>query len=160
MRPLLASLIVLTAMGVGAAAQPVDRPDFSGAWTMDPSRSESAAQGQANPVQIVITQAKSSLTIQTTRDGKADVAAYPIGERPTMSTEVTGQRRAFWDGPTLVNEGSVDVQDRTVAFQEARTLSADKSEMVVETTLKLEHGYELRGAQTVVKGKNVFVRSR
>lgn len=77
-----------------------------------------------------------------------------------MSTEVTGERRAFWDGPALVNEGSVDVQDRTVAFLEARTLSADKSEMTVETTLKMEHGYELKGAQTVVKGKNVFIRAR
>ena len=73
---------------------------------------------------------------------------------------MTGVRRAFWDGPTLVNEGSVDVQDRTVAFQESRMLSADSQEMVVETTLKLEHGYELKGTQTVVKGKNVFVRSR
>lgn len=160
MRPLIASLIVLTLVRFGAVAQPVDRPDFSGAWTMDPSRSESAAQGQPNPVQLVITQAKSTLQVQTTRNGKTDVQAYPIGERPTMSTEVTGQRRAFWDGATLVNEGSVDVQDRTVAFQESRMLSADKSEMVVETTLKLEHGYELKGAQTVVKGKNVFVRSR
>jgi hypothetical protein len=100
------------------------------------------------------------MKIETTRDGKTDVLKYPFAERPTMSTEVTGVRRAFWDGPTLVNEGSVDVQDRTVAFQESRMLSADSQEMVVETTLKLEHGYELKGTQTVVKGKNVFVRSR
>ena len=32
--------------------------------------------------------------------------------------------------------------------------------MVVETTLKVEHGYELKGGQTIVTGKNVFVRSR
>ncbi len=70
-------------------------------------------------------------------------------------------RRAFWDGPTLVNEGSMDIQDKTVAFHESRMLSADEAEMVVETTLKLEHGYEPeKGTQTVVKGRNVFVRGR
>ena len=32
--------------------------------------------------------------------------------------------------------------------------------MIVETILKIEHGYELKGGQTIVTGKNVFVRSR
>jgi hypothetical protein len=161
MRATTLGLLALTLMGVGAIAQPAPRPDFSGAWTMDPARSESAAQGQATgQVTVTIAQTGSELKIETTRDGKTTAARYPLGERPTMSTEVTGMRRAFWDGPTLVNEGSVDIQDKTVAFHEARMLSADKAEMTVETTLKLEHGYELKGTQTVVKGKNVFVRGR
>jgi hypothetical protein len=73
---------------------------------------------------------------------------------------VTGERRAFWDGTTLVNEGSKDIQGKTIAFREARTASADGAEMIVETTLKLEHGYEMKGVQTVVTGKNLYVRGR
>lgn len=60
----------------------------------------------------------------------------------------------------LVNEGPVDVNGQTVAFREERVPSAGGTEMVVETTLKIEHGYELKGAQTIVTGKNVYVRSR
>lgn len=161
MRTITLGLFALMLLGAGAIAQPSQHPDFSGVWTMDPARSESAAQDQPiGPVRVAITQSGSEMKIETTRNGKTDVLRYPFAERPTMSTEVTGARRAFWDGPALVNEGSVDIQDRTVAFQESRILSADNQEMVVETTLKLEHGYELKGAQTVVRGKNIFVRSR
>ena len=159
MRSAIAGLLVLTLSGVCASAQSL--PNFTGVWTMDPARSESAAQGQApSMVRVTIAQTGSELKIETIRDGKTSVATYQLGERPTMSTEVTGMRRAFWDGPSLVNEGSVDIQDKTVAFQESRMLSADNAEMTVETTLKLEHGYELKGTQTVVKGKNVFIRGR
>lgn len=159
MRSAIAGLLVMTLGSVCASAQSL--PNFTGVWTMDPARSESAAQGQApGVVRVVITQTGSELKIETIRDGKSNVATYQLGERPIMSTEVTGTRRAFWDGPTLVNEGSVDIQDKTVAFHESRMLSADEAEMVVETTLKLEHGYELKGTQTVVKGRNVFVRGR
>jgi hypothetical protein len=161
MRSIIAGLVVLTMSCVCVCAQPTPRPNFSGVWTMDPARSESAAQGQAPVVvRVAITQTDSDLKIETIRDGKSNIASYPLGERPTMSTEVTGMRRAFWDGPSLVNEGSMDIQDKTVAFHESRILSADQAEMVVETTLKLEHGYELKGTQTVVKGRNVFVRGR
>jgi hypothetical protein len=59
----------------------------------------------------------------------------------------------------LVDEGSVDINGQTIAFRERRTRSAGGAEMVVETTLKIEHGYELKGAQTIVTGKNVYVRS-
>ena len=60
----------------------------------------------------------------------------------------------------LVDEGSVDINGQTIGFREARTSASAGTEMVVETTLKVEHGYELKGGQTIVTGKNVFVRSR
>jgi hypothetical protein len=137
------------------------RPDFSDVWTMDNDRSESAAQGQPiGVVTVAISQTGSVLQVETTRDGKKEIATYRIVARPSATTEESGERRAFWDGPVLVDEGSVDIQGQTVGFREARTLDAGGAEMVVETTLKIEHGYELKGAETIVIGKNVYVRGR
>ena len=144
-----------------AQAIPATTPDFSGVWKMDKERSESAAQDQpTGDVIVAITQTGSVLKVETTRDGKKELAIYPIGARPSTTVEVSGVRRAYWDGPVLIDEGSVDIEGRTIAFREARAPSADGAEMVVETTLKIEHGYELKGGQTVVTGKNVYVRNR
>jgi hypothetical protein len=144
-----------------AQAIPATTPDFSGLWKMDKERSESAAQDQpTGDVIVAITQTGSILKVETTRDGKKELATYPIGDRPTTTMELSGVRRAYWDGPVLIDEGSVDIEGRTIAFREARAPAVDGAEMVVETTLKIEHGYELKGGQTVVTGKNVYVRNR
>ncbi len=144
-----------------AQANSTTQPDFSGVWTMDNDRSESAAQGQPIGVVIVaIIQTGSMLQVETTRDGKKEIAIFSISERPSATTEVGGERRAFWDGPALIDEGSVDIEGQTVGFREARMTAADGAEMIVETTLKIEHGYELKGAKTIVTGKNVYLRGR
>ncbi len=167
MRPTIPHIATVTlalwAMPVKLVAQPppVPTPNFSGVWTMDKNRSELAAQEQpTGDVIVAIAQTESILRVETIRDGKKDIAIYPIGARPVATTEVSATRRAFWDGPVLVDEGSVDINGQTIGFREARAPASAGSEMVVETTLKIEHGYELKGGQTIVTGKNVFVRSR
>lgn len=161
MRPVIIGIAIAALFASAAGGQPVSRSDFSGVWTMDRTRSESAAQEQpVGVVRLAITQTATTLAVETTRDGKPELVTYPIGEPPSAPMEVRGLRRAFWDGTALVNEGSVDIRGQTIAFREVRIPAADGAEMVVETTLKVEHGYELRGAQTIVTGKNVYVRSR
>ena len=143
-----------------AQTTPVPAPDFSGVWTMDWTRSEAAAQEQpAGNIIVTIAQTPVSLTIETVRDGTKETAIYPIEAQVSDTAQVTGKRRAYFDGSALVDEGSVDINGQTIAFREGRTRSAGGAEMVVETTLKIEHGYELKGAQTIVTGKNVYVRS-
>ena len=134
--------------------------NFTGMWKMDESRSELAAQDQpVGEFTIAITQTGSVLKVETTRDGKKDTAMYPFVAHPTATTnEWNGTPRAYWEGAALVDEGSLDIDGQSVGFREARTSSPDGSEMVVETTLKIQHGYELKGGQTIVSGKNVFVR--
>jgi hypothetical protein len=135
--------------------------EFSGVWKMDSNRSESAAQDQpVREVVVAITQTGSVLRIETSRDGKKETAIYPVGPRPSVSTDLSGTPRAYWDGAVLVDEGSIDIDGKTIGFREARTQVSDGSEMIVETTLKVEHGYELKGGQTIVSGKDIFVRKR
>jgi len=166
MRPIIAHIIFVTLAACfcpgNAIAQTVPvSVDFSGVWQMDNARSEAVAQDQpVSDVVVAISQTGSILKVETTRDGTKDTAIYPIGEPPTNTTEVTGKARAFWEGPVLVDEGSLDVNGKTIGFREARTAASDGSEMIVETTLKVEHGYEVKGSQTIVSGKNVFVRRR
>ena len=47
---------------------------------------------------------------------------------------------------------------QTVTTKETRQLSADGSEMLVETMLIVQHGYPLRGTPNYGAGKDVFVR--
>jgi hypothetical protein len=144
-----------------AQTAPVSAPDFSGLWTMDRTRSEAAAQEEpAGDTIVTISQTAATLKIESIRNGKKEIAIYPFESRPSDPKEVSGRRRAYWDGPILVDEGSVDINGQTIAFREGRTPSADGAEMVVETTLKIDHGYELKGAQTIVSGKNIYIRSR
>jgi hypothetical protein len=167
MRPIIKRITILTlATGIfpGAlAAQTTSAPlsNFSGVWRMDNARSESAMQDQpVEDVIVSITQTGSMLRVETSRDGKREIAIYPFVARPSDTGELSGIPRAFWEGPILVDEGSLDVNGKTIGFRETRTAASDGSEMVVETTLKVEHGYDAKGAQTIVSGKNVFMRRR
>lgn len=165
MRPIFLCIAIVTLAlwqspsELAAQTKPVARPDFSGTWKMDRARSEAAAQDQpVGDITVTITQTGSILTIKTIRDGASETAIYPIEARPSRPTEDIATRRAFWDGPRLVDEGSVDINGQTIGFREVRRRTLGGAEMEVQTTLKIEHGYELKGAQTVVTGKNVFIR--
>jgi hypothetical protein len=165
MRPLTLCIAIAICFGGAswaAVAQTalLAHPNFSGVWVMDATRSESAAEDQAANAVIAITHTESLLKVETMRDGKKEVATYPIQVPPTDAAELSAVRRAYWNGPMLVDEGSVDINSRTIGYREARTQGASSDEMIVETTLKIEHGYEVKGAQTVVTGKNVYLRRR
>jgi len=142
--------------------------DFSGTWTMDLTRSEAAAQGTPiGPVTVVIRQGPSEVSIETSRGETKDVVTYlPVGAR---TPDPGGSSGTFkWDGPRLITNLITHVNNQAVTVQETRTLSADATEMTVDVTLVVEHGYQSGGSSVVAstyppnwaKGKNVFVKAR
>lgn len=137
------------------------KPDFSGSWTMDRERSESAMQEQPiGRVTVSITQSGTTLTIEATRDGKPEVTTYTIEELPNGPGVIgAGTRRAYWDGLKLVTEGAGNVQGQTVSVREARTLNASRTEMTVESTVTVQHGYTFRGAKNYATAKDVYTRT-
>jgi hypothetical protein len=151
------------ALAIVLIAQPMTaaKPDFSGTWTMDRERSESALQEQPiGRVTIAITQTGPNLTIQTTRDGKPEVATYTIEELPNGPGVMgAGTRRAYWEGLKLVTEGAGNVQGQTVSVREARTLNASRTEMTVESTVTVQHGYTFRGAKNYATAKDIYTRT-
>src|SRR5215468_304329 len=96
-----ALLIVTLALPFSAHAQ--GRPDFSGTWSMDRSRSESAMQADPiGPTTVVITQAAGGLQIATTRDSRTATIVYKLDGSP--SPIPGGTATSHWEGTTLVTE--------------------------------------------------------
>ena len=76
MKRLLWTLCIAALIQPGLAAQGL--PDFSGTWTMDLSRSESAAQGpEIGPVKVAIQQSAAEIRIETTRNGTTETVKIP-----------------------------------------------------------------------------------
>lgn len=155
MKHLVLALVVALALPSVAFAQ--GKPDFSGTWAMDPTRSESATQAEPiGPVTVLITQTAAELNIQTTRAQKTTVEIYKLDGSESKIPSGTGKVR--WDGPTLVIETVRDIQGATVTTKELRTLAAGGNEMRVESSLEVQHGYTLKG--TYGTAKDVYKRVR
>jgi hypothetical protein len=133
------------------------KPDFSGTWKMDASRSESAAQREPiGPVTLVITQTANELRIETKRtDGSSAVTHRLDGSEITIPG---GTAKTRWEGTTLVTEVERYVQGQAVTTKETRKLSPDGSEMLVEMYLVVQHGYS--AGPNNASGKDIYVRSR
>ena len=148
---------------IALLAQPTtpSKPDFLGSWTMDRIRSESVtAEQEPGPITMAVLQTDTTLTIEATRSGKAEVTNYVIDARADGPSVIgAGTRRAYWDGPKLITEGAGNVQGQTVSIRATRTLNATGTEMVVETMVAVQHGYTMRGAQTYALVKDVYVRA-
>ena len=161
---LMVCAIVVPCLAVGAQTH----PDFSGTWQMDPTRSEAAAQGAPiGPVTVVIHQTPEELRIETTRNGTTQAIRYlPVGMKAVIHGELAGTFR--WEGPKLHTSAAADINKQAVTFDEIRTLSADGTEMTVEITVVVQHGYQTGGSSVVKSpnapnsstGRNVFVKSR
>jgi hypothetical protein len=128
---------------------------------MDASRSESAAQAEPiGPVTLVIVQTPSDLKIETTRAQGTNTATYKFdGSKVTVSG---GTLTTHWDGVKLVTEGIFDVNGAAVTMTEVRTLTAGGTEMLVDRSVVVQHGYPdtLRGTQNYVGGKDVYVKAK
>jgi hypothetical protein len=150
-----------------AAAPPAD---FSGVWKMDPTRSESAHQDVAvGPVTLLITQSADELTIET-KTGERDKAAIA---NETLTYKLDGSEsaiegnggtpvksKAHWDGVKLVTETARNVQNSTVTTRYVFSLAANGTEMTIEKTLTVQHGYQFPGANNTGTGKDVFVKQK
>ena len=137
------------------------RPDFSGTWTMDPSRSASAVQN--DPIKsksVVIHQSGNELTIERTTDGKTHSVRYKLGAPDSRSAGATANESMwYWDGPRLVTETVGNVSEVTVRTKEVHSLDPTGAELTIETLLVVEHGYTLRGAKNYSSGKDVYKKT-
>jgi hypothetical protein len=158
-----AALLTILMLPVATHAQRT--ADFSGTWAMDLSKSESSQQGTAvKPVTFVITQAPTQVRIETMRGERTENVLYPLGRTSrgttgTSGTSGTGHPEAYWEGDKLVTETQRQVNGYTVTVKEARTLGPTGTEMTVETTVIVQHGYSMPGAKNYGTSKDVFIRT-
>jgi len=162
---ILLSTVCLVALSFTAVLSQT-RTDFSGTWNMDVTRSEAAAQGTPiEPVTVNIRQTPGEVRIETTREGRSEVVRYlPAPDKYAAAAERVGAFR--WDGAKLVTTLVADVNKSAVSVQEVRSLNAAGTEMTVDVSVVVEHGYQTGGSSTLKsqnasnasRGTNVFVK--
>jgi hypothetical protein len=163
---------LLTASMSAAPALAQQKPNFDGAWVMDMTRSESAAQAAnaapRTPIHMTITSSPSSVTIKTTTDGKGESVAYTFDPVTRAAAPDAGQKeertidqaQASWDGASLVTVTIYRVNGMSAKKTETHWLSNNGKEMTVETEMQMQHGYESDGKGPAGYGvaKDVYVR--
>jgi hypothetical protein len=147
------------------------RPNFSGLWDMDSSRSESAHQDvPIGSFSLVIRQTPTEISIETRR---ADNPSSPVASETLVfllsgaertnsaATDHPVKAKAHWDGPKLVAETEREINGATVTTMQVFRLGNDGKELVVEKTLSVQHGYQSPGAaKTSGSGRDVFIRAK
>ena len=152
------STVLAFVIAIASTSHAQGRPDFSGTWSMDLSRSESAMQAEpVGPTTVTIEQTATDLRMTTTRDGKSTTVVYRLDGTPSAIPGGTATSR--WNGSSLVTESVRTIQGQTVTTNETRRLSAN-DELLVESVLVVQHGYTIRGAQNYGSGRDVFTRVR
>jgi hypothetical protein len=147
--------VVGLSLAVNGLAYGQSRPDFSGEWQMDMSRSGSVAQradaSPTTPVRVTIEQTPSHIRIETYRDGERQNLRFVFGETDgafqpagtSGSDELTVQPvHVQWKGEELVTTAVYRVNRMAVKQIQTRRLAEGGREMIVETLLEMQHGYE------------------
>jgi hypothetical protein len=136
-------------------AAPAARPDFSGTWTLDRTRSQSPES-----ITLTITQTATEISIESTRDGTKSVRKYPIEPegKPNPAGLDSSHPRAYWSGDKLVAEGAGNIQGQTVSTRETHSLNGAGTEMTVESIIIVQHGYSFGGTRNYGSAKDVFTR--
>jgi hypothetical protein len=145
-----AAVLFLLANG---AAQAQQKPDFNGTWTMDMSRSESAAQGTdvspRRPVKLVLRQSPADFNVETDRDGTTERLRFVFGHSELPSAVGTNGRKdavepagVEWRGGDLITTTIYRVNGMPVKQIRTHRLAANDREMTVETRVEMQHGYE------------------
>jgi len=136
---------------------PAPRPDFSGAWTMDRSRSQSS-EGAT----LEIKQSAGEIIIVTHTGGKSSSRTYPLETSPHPASETisAGHTHASWDGTKLVTETMSDIKGQTVSYRQLRFLNVSGTEMTVETLTIVQHGYAIKDGKNYSTAKDVYVRAK
>jgi hypothetical protein len=159
-RIVLVMLLTMLTWPITAGAQA--KADFSGTWTMDPTRSESAAQATPiGPVTLVIRQNATELIIETTHGPETYTVIYLLdGSEIANAGAAFGPTRSKsrWDADKLVTESVGHVNAMAVKTKEVRSLDATGKNMSVQTTIEMQHGYDGPTVQGFATGTDVFVK--
>jgi len=144
-------------------------PELTGVWQMDMSRSESAHQAiPIGPVTMVIERNTDELTIETRKGsdrkpGSSEKLSYKLDGSETSTLNNAGTQikaKAHWDGSKLVTETARNVQGSTVTTMCVFSLDASGSELTVDKSLTVQHGYQFEGAANTGTAKDVFTRGK
>lgn len=156
---LLLALALVAPVAIVAAQTPA-RPDFSGTWKMDESRSGSPGHTPfVSPVIWTVDQQPGTMVVEVKAGPGTTRYTYELQDGPSSSMGAPGSSRGYFDGTQLMTESLINIQGKTVTMRQTWTRPA-ADEMVVERIVEVEHGYAMKQAQNYSSVRDVFVRVR
>ena len=161
MRPTLALTIGVFLVSSTAVAQN-DFNRFVGSWVMDLGVSDTARADPAQRLRHVvmdIAHDEEKIRIQTTRDEEVITNQYRL-RPPKTPVAAAGIDASFvhWEGEKLVTYTQSRINGMAVTLLERRQVSPDGAEMIVETMLTVQHGYQ-SGTNYSAPLRDVFRKS-
>jgi hypothetical protein len=153
-RVLLTAMVVAVVISFTVPAQ--SRPDFSGMWTRDSAKSDSAPQGGGSNSHT-IKQTATEIAVTIAGRGGPETSIYKLdgsestnqAQSPEGSLTVKGTAR--WEGASLVIETRREIRGITIMTKEVRTLDTTGKEMTIEAITRLPQGE--------IKRKVAFIKS-
>jgi hypothetical protein len=145
-RAVFMTLAVALALSVGLLAQ--GKPDFAGAWVLDPAKSEmgggpggGGGRGPGAPGPVKITQTAAELTIEQTMGENTVKTVYKLDGTESVNEGPRGKSTIVskWDGAKLVSTIKRETQRGPMESTETRSLAADGT-MVVEIAMNAPSG--------------------
>lgn len=183
MRPQLRTIALTTVYAIIFCAPLTGqgRPDMSGTWVMDMSRSETSAQSSqvapSEPVTLVITQTSDRLTITTRVEGREEVVHYAFAvpdpaDAPAEPADVRAEddvvgttlgvdlEEAFakWADDDLVTTAWLDINGKAVTRTQTLSVDSTGREMTIETLLRVQHGYKGTDPSNENRLRDVYVK--
>ena len=146
----MAAVLIARAAAAASAGAQNARPDFSGTWTLDLSRSNPGPLPPPESLDAVIEHKDPTITSTLTQKGADGV----VTSRTTITTDGEENRnilstadgdavllsRSRWSGRTLIIATSTTLQGTPIGVTESWTLSADGKEMVVSRAFSSDQG--------------------
>ena len=126
--------VFVLAIAMGAFAQA--KPDFSGKWALDASKSDQMGGGGrgmgGGP--ITIKQTATELTREMTRGEQVMATTYKLDGTETTQESPMGSSKASakWDGSKLVIKTTRETPNGSMETTETWSLSADGKELTIQ----------------------------
>jgi hypothetical protein len=158
-RAVWSALVLAVVLPFAAYAQA--KPDFSGMWHLDASRSDQGRGGRGGrgggAAMVTIKQTADTLTIESEGRGGMQTLNYKLdgseskNEMPGRGGTTTAMSKAHWDGAKLIIETTRDFNGMSITSTETRSLTADGKEMTVDTSISTPQG-DVSQHQVYTKG--------
>lgn len=137
---------LVATLALGISAQAFARPNFSGTWKMNPSKSDYGPVPAPEKMERTIKHDDPKLSMVTTQAGpqgeiKTNIAYMTDGTE--SKNMVQGQEAisvAKWDGDVLTVKSKRQVQGMEITFNERWTLSEDGKVLTIVNQLNTPQG--------------------
>ena len=144
-------ILAMTIWAAPAVARAEDKPNFTGTWTFDASKSDAPQAGRAGRggrggrgrgaglAGIGGTPTGPVLIAQTETEITIGARTYRLDGSPTVGAG-GAEGKAHWDGATLVVDTTATLRGNAITTKEVRSLDAEGKVMTVEVTISTARG--------------------